>query len=222
MSLQVTLDFLAQLRENNNKEWFDEHRADYDIARGAFSDMLGELMMRFSDVDELPVLAAKEVMFRINRDVRFSKDKSPYKSSMSALFGTDGRKSTSRYYYVSIEPDGQSIVASGLKSPDTKTLKMIREVIAEDAQPLRDIIQADAFVSMFGELQGDQLKTAPRGYDANHPDIDLLRYKEFMASRHFSDDDVARDDFVDDILETCRALKPLTLYFHTIIKRERA
>ena len=132
MSLQVTLNFLTQLRDNNNKEWFDTHRDDYEEARAAFVDMLGELMLRFSEVDELPMLEAKDLMFRINRDVRFSKDKSPYKSSMSALFGPEGRKSPSRYYYISIEPDGQSIVASGLKSPDHKMLKTIRDVIAEN------------------------------------------------------------------------------------------
>ena len=222
MSLQHTLDFLTALRENNNKEWFDAHRDEYEAARQAFIDMLGEVMMRFSEVDELPVLEANDLMFRINRDVRFSKDKSPYKSSMSALFGPDGRKSTSRYYYISIEPDGQSIVASGLKSPDKDTLKAVRDAIAEDAQPLRDIIEAASFVQMFGGLQGDQLKTAPRDYDKDHPDIDLLRYKELMASRTFSDADVARDDFADDVLATCRQLKPLTHYFHRIMKKEQA
>lgn len=218
MSLQVTLNFLTQLRVNNNKEWFDTHRDDYEEARAAFIDVLGELMMRFSEVDQLPIFEAKDLMFRINRDVRFSKDKSPYKSSMSALFGPDGRKSTSCYYYISIEPDGHSMVASGLKSPDPKVLKTIRDAIAENAQPLRDIIEAGSFVRMFGGLQGDQLKTVPRDYDKDHPDVDLLRYKEFMASRHFSDVEIVHDDFVDEVLTTCRELKPLTHYFHHLLE----
>lgn len=214
MSLQVTLDFLAQLRDNNNKEWFDANRKSYEEARTIFKQTLSEIMMRFSDIDYIPMLEPKDVMFRINRDVRFSKDKSPYKSSMSALLGPDGRKSESRYYYISIEPNNQSVVASGLKSPDNTWLKTIREAIVEDAQPLRTIIEKPAFKEMFGTLEGDQLKTAPRGFDKNHPDIDLLRYKEFMASRTFTDEEVVQANFVDEVLKTCLTVKPLVHYFH--------
>jgi len=219
MSLQITLDFLTQLRDNNEKAWFDDNRKYYQQARTAFIDMLDELMMRFSDVDDLPVLSAKDMMFRINRDVRFSKDKSPYKTNLSAVLGPNGRKSTSGYYYISVEPDGQSMIASGLKSPDAKMLKIVREAIADNVQPLRNIIQADTFVNVFGELHGEQLKSAPKGIDKNHPDIDLLRYKEFMAIREFSDTDVTHDEFIDVVLDTCRELKPLTHYFHHIVTK---
>lgn len=215
MSLQITLDFLRGLRDNNNKEWFQANRDAYEAARSAFEDVLMEVVQRFNDVDEnIPILEPKELMFRINRDVRFSKDKSPYKAGMSALIGPDGRKSASRYYYISVEPDDMTVVASGAKSPSSAMLKRVRTAIAADAEPLRSILEDETFKATFGELQGEQLKTAPKGFSKDHPDVDLLRYKEFMAQRYFSDEVVARDDFADAILETCRVVKPLVYYFH--------
>lgn len=217
MSLQPTLDFLAALRENNEKEWFDDHRDAYDEARAAFENLLAEVIAGFTQIDDFGMLSPKDTMFRINRDVRFSNDKSPYKTSMSALIGPQGRKSTSNYYYISVEPGDQSMVATGLKSPGAKMLKQVREAIAEDARPLREILADASFVAMFGALDGDQLKTAPKGFDKDHPDVDLLRYKEYMAQRAFTDEAVAQDDFAEQVLVTCRAAKPLTHYLHSLV-----
>ncbi len=218
MSLQITLDFLQALAQNNNREWFNDHRKQYDEARGEFEALIAEVLGQFANVDStIGAMHPEETMFRINRDVRFSKDKSPYKTGMSALIGPQGRKSNDRYYYISIEPGHQSLVASGLKSPDSATLQLVREAIAKEAKPLRDILEAESFKGMF-HLDGEQLKTAPKGFPKDHPNVDLLCYKEFMAHRPFTDDEVIRPDFVEQVIVTCQALKPLTMYFHNVLR----
>jgi len=219
MSLQDTLDFLTALRENNRKAWFDAHRNDYQVARDAFEGLVAEVIARFETVDAIGPLDPKDAVFRINRDIRFSKDKSPYKTSMSALIGPAGRKSESRYYYVAVEPGNGSVVASGLKSPGSDTLTAIREQISGDATPLRAIIEDETFQRTFGGIMGDRLKTAPRGFAKDHPEIDLLRYKEFMASRSFTDAEVTAANFVDEIITTCQAAKPLTDYFANLLDK---
>ncbi|MEL6405718.1 MAG: DUF2461 domain-containing protein [Chloroflexota bacterium] len=216
MSLQITLDFLQQLSENNNKAWFDDHRKQYKEARDAFEDCLVHVIAGFGVVDSLPPLEPKDVMHRINRDIRFSKDKSPYNTKMSAILGPDGRKSEYGFYYIRIEPNGESIVSSGLKSPSSSQLQVFREAIDEDATPLREIIESVSFRATFGEVYGTQVKSAPRGFAKDHPEIDLLRFKEMMASRSFSDDEVAGDDFIEQVLDTCAALKPFRMHFDNL------
>ncbi len=217
MNTGLILDFLTSLRQHNDRQWFDAHRGEYENAREGFLELLDELLIRFPDKRALPQAEAKSLMFRINRDVRFSKDKSPYKVNMSALIGPHGRKSQSRYYYISIEPGGRSIAASGLKSPDAKTLRAVRQRIADNSEDLRSIIEAESIVSMFGGLEGEKLKTAPRDFAQDHPAIDLLRYKEYMASRSFSDEEVLQDTFIDELLESFRRLQPLVEYFDGIV-----
>ncbi|MBW4436362.1 MAG: DUF2461 domain-containing protein [Pleurocapsa minor GSE-CHR-MK-17-07R] len=217
MSLQITLEFLRELRENNSKEWFDAHRKHYDAARKAFEDLVANLIAGFSAVDDLPPLDPKDAIHRINRDVRFSNDKSPYNTVMSALIGPEGRKSLGKAYYVRVAPDGESMAASGAFALTDAELFTVRQAIAEDARPLRNIIDAPMFQQMFGGLTGEQVKTAPRGFAKDHPEIDLLRYKEFMAQRAFSDVVATQADFPDQVIATFQAAKPLTLYFHELL-----
>lgn len=217
-SLQHTLDFLRDLRDNNNREWFNQNRSRYEAARTAFEDFIGELIQRFDAVDDLGSLSPEQTMYRINRDVRFSPDKSPYKIAMGALLGKDGRKTMGRAYYFQAQPDGNSMVAGGIYMTFPAQLDKIRAVIAEDSKPLRKLLEAKDFKHYFGKMEGEQLKTAPKGYAKDHPDIDLLRYKQFLAYHPLSDQELLRDDLVDYVLDVCRAMKPFNVYIHSLVE----
>ncbi len=212
--LRKTLDFLRGLRDNNSKQWFEEHRADYEAAREAFVDLVTELIHRFGAVDDLGGVSPRECIFRINRDLRFSKDKTPYKTAMSALLGRGGRKSMSsgRSYYFHIEPDGKSLLAGGLYEPAPAELSALRQVLAKDARPLKKIIGGSEFVRLFGSLSGESLKTAPQGCDKDHPEILLLRRKQFYASCSLDDPLVLSDALMPHALEAFAAMKPLLVY----------
>ncbi|NJM06041.1 DUF2461 domain-containing protein [Candidatus Gracilibacteria bacterium] len=217
MALHITLDFLRDLAANNNRKWFNDHRRQYEEARAAFEALIDAVLVGFDQVDDFRTMTAKDVIHRINRDVRFSADKSPYNTAMSAVIGPDGRKSLSRLYYIRLEPGDQTIIASGAISLSSEELQVIREAILQDAAPLRTLIEAETFQQQFGSLMGEQLKTAPRGFPKDHPNVDLLRYKEFMAQRRFIDDEVIGPDFGEQIIVTCQALKPLTMYFYELL-----
>src|SRR5258707_10242114 len=125
-ALHITLDFLGDLGANNNKAWFDQNRVRYDKARAAFEDFITDLIFNFGKVEDLSGVTATDCMFRINRDIRFSPDKTPYKTSMSAVLARGGRKPVDRSYYVHIEPGGRSIVAGGLHTPSSAELEKVR------------------------------------------------------------------------------------------------
>lgn len=213
MSLQQTMDFFEKLDRNNNQEWFHDHQDAYQEARESFLAFLEDLLAAFHQVDENipPTLQPRDLIHRINRDMRFNKDKPPYHTQFSAVIGPDGKRSDSRMYYIAVGP-GQSVVASGAHALDRDRLAIVREAIDENAQPLRDIIESDSFQKYF-ELTGEQLKTSPRDYANDHPDVDLLRYKEFVAMHHFDDEAATSQNFVDRVVEVYQAVRPLTDYF---------
>lgn len=211
-NLKTVLDFLEDLKFNNNREWFTVNRKRYDESRAAVEALVADVMGQFAPVENLGKTAAKDCIFRINRDVRFSKDKSPYKTNFGALIGNGGRKSTGRTYYINLEP-GESFIAGGVYDPEPELLKRIRAAIAEKPDKLRKIITNKDFVRTFGELRGDALKTAPKGYPSDHPAIDLLKRKQFLALHLLNDDDVLKDDFAAHIVDVCKLLKPFEGYF---------
>lgn len=218
-SLQHTLDFLADLRENNNREWFNANRDRYERARAAYVDVLSELIARFDAVDDLGGISPDACMYRINRDVRFSADKSPYKTHMGAVLGKQGRKTEGLAYYFQVALDGESCIASGAWMVLPSQLAYIRDTIADDAGPLRKLIEAPKFKKYFGAMEGEQLKTAPKGFPKDHPDLDLLRYKQFMATGYLTVDDLLRDDLVDYVLEMAAAMKPFAHYIANLLER---
>lgn len=212
MSLEQTMNFFEKLDKNNNQEWFHDNQDIYQDARESFLAFLEDLLVAFQQVDEnIPMLRPRDIIHRINRDMRFNKDKPPYHTQFSAVIGPDGKNSRSRMYYLAIGPE-QSVAASGAHALNRDRLAIVREAIDEDAQPLRDIIEAESFQKYF-ELTGAQLKTSPRDYPNYHPDVDLLRYKEFVAMHHFEDDEVTSANFVDTVVEVYQAVRPLTDYF---------
>lgn len=217
-NLQATLDFLADLRFNNHKSWFDENRARYEASRKNVEALINDIISKFAPVEDLGDLTPKECLFRINRDVRFSKDKTPYKTQVGIVIGRGGRKSTERSYYLNIEPADSSFIAAGVYDPSPEQLKTIRQDIAKNPQELQDIITAPDFVRLFGKLEGDKLKTPPKGYTVDHPAIDLLKHKQFLASHTLTDADILKDDFAAYFVQVCAALKPLENYFYQLLQ----
>jgi uncharacterized protein (TIGR02453 family) len=212
------LDFLRELKLNNDRGWFEANRKSYEQARASFQAIVGELIARFDPVDDLGGVAVKDCVFRINRDLRFSADKTPYKTAMSALLARGGRKSTGRSYYFHLEPDGQSILACGLWEPSSAELGKVRRALAEDSSGFRKIIGAPGFRRHFGGLSGESLKTAPQGYAKDHPDIDLLRRKQFMAIHGLDDALVASAKLVPHALAVFKAMRPFLDYIEAAIE----
>jgi uncharacterized protein (TIGR02453 family) len=217
VSLRPTLAFLEALSVNNAKEWFDDNRGQYEQARQAFEQFVAAVLAQFHRIDDVGPLEPKELIHRINRDVRFSKDKSPYNTHMSALIGPNGRKSLGRAYYIRMAPGGRSLMASGATNLSGPELQTIRQQVAANPGPLRAIVEAASFQAFFGTVSGEQVKGAPSGFAKDHPAIDLLRYKEFLAEHPFSDETVAQDDFVERVLAVCEAARPLTRYFDELL-----
>ena len=215
--LRDTLDFLRDLRTNNNKQWFEQNRARYEKARGHFEGFVTDLIFTMGTIEDLSGVTAKECIFRINRDIRFSPDKTPYKISMSAVLARGGRKPQGRAYYVHIEPNGKSLLAGGLHSPDSAQLEKVRRSIAENSQPLKEIIQRSKFVQYFGTMSGERLKTAPQGFPKDHPDLELLRLKQFLVEHALSDKQVLEPKLTTHILEVFTELKPFLSYFQAIL-----
>jgi uncharacterized protein (TIGR02453 family) len=209
---QSILDFMRALRDNNSRDWFEANRPRYEAARADFLSIVGDLLGRFDAVDDLGSIALKDCVFRINRDLRFSKDKTPYKTAMTALLGSRGRKSGARSYYFHLEPDGRSMLAGGLYDPSSAQLYKVRSAIALDAKPLKRIIARPEFVRYFGSLSGESLKTAPQGFEKDHPAIELLRLKQFVAIHGMSDKEVVASDLVSNALEAFAAMKSFLVY----------
>ncbi len=204
-------DFLKQVKANNNREWFNANKPTYQSAYDnfkAFANSLHDLMSMHDEIERMR-------LHRIYRDVRFSKDKTPYKAHFSGGFvrATKWRRGG---YYFHIEP-GASFVGGGFWGPVSDDLKRIRVELAADAEPMRQIINAPQFVETFGTLQGDQLKTAPSGYPKDHPNIDLLRYKQFLISHKFTDAEVFSDDFAEKVSSVFQAMRPFFDYMSDVL-----
>jgi uncharacterized protein (TIGR02453 family) len=215
VDLEPVLGFLRALRRNNNREWFHAHRSEYEAARLRFEDYIALLINELSPTEPLGDITPKDCTFRINRDLRFTRDRTPYNAYMSAYIAPGGRKSTKMGYYVHIEP-GHSLLAGGIHERNSPKLAAWRASIDRDPAPFRQIIEEESFRKYFGEVSGDRLKTAPRGYPRDHPDLDLLRLKTVTVTREIADRVVASPDFVEETLRTFRAMKPFLAYMDSL------
>jgi uncharacterized protein (TIGR02453 family) len=185
--LQPVMRFLRGLKRNNNRDWFEAHRLEFQVARSRFEAYVAALLGELSRSESLHGVTPKDCIFRLHRDLRFSKDKTPYKPYMSAYIAPGGRKSRRLGYYVHIEPGNHSILGGGLHEPDPEQLAAWRSSIDKDPLPFKKITKAKAFRQLFGEVRGDRIKTAPRGYPQDHPDLDLLRLKRVTVWRPVTD-----------------------------------
>jgi len=216
LDLQPTFRFLAQLRKNNDRTWFEAHRAEYEDAKARFESLVDQIIAGLAPVDGLAGLQAKDTTMRIFRDVRFSKDKSPYRTSMAANLAPGGRKSQKYGYHMSLAP-GESIIAGGMYMPEPAQLNRLREAIAADARPLTAVVQDKNFKKYFGALEGEKVKTVPQGYDKSHPDIELLRFKQFLAVHRMPDEIVLAPKFAAYAVKVCAAMRPFNDYLNQVL-----
>lgn len=208
--LESTLTFLTELTEYNTREWFNEHKAQYQAARKNHIGFLDELLQEMQHFE--PVARGqqgKELVFRIYRDVRFSNDKSPYKDHFGAYVAEGGRKSVLPGYYLHLAGGNNSFLAGGLWYPPAEQLKAVRQEIDYNLQTFRSIVEAEDFKNRFGPLQGEQLKTTPKGYDKDNPAIGYLRHKSWNGIMPLPDEVVLRHDSLEVVLSGFKALKPL-------------
>ena len=206
--------FLKDIRKNNHREWFHANKDAYTNANNNMKAILAELE---NEVNKFDIIEKKK-LFRIYRDVRFSKDKTPYNSHFSMSMGREGAFRRGGYY-LRITP-GDSMVGGGFYNPNPKDIKLIRDHIAADAKPLRKILASKKFKDNFGELMGAQVKSAPRGYDKDHPEIDLLRYKSMYVFKSYSDKQVTDPKFIKEVIKTWKALQPFFAYMTDILTHD--
>lgn len=208
---ETTFRFLKDLKINNNREWFNKNRNRYIEARENYESFLQALINEIVAFDPiLKGLEAKSCTYRINRDIRFSNDKTIYKTHFGAFIVRGGRKNGDRFagYYLHIEPGNNNMIAGGAYLPPLGWLSDIRVKIDEQGENLVRIITNKEFVKHFGKIDGDRLKTSPRGYNRDHPYIEFLRMKSFLATRMISDTEVIRSDFFELIISASKAMKP--------------
>jgi len=215
IDLKPVLKFSRALGKNNNREWFQAHRGEYDDARAHFEAYVAAVIEELSPLFSLGDITPKECIFRIYRDLRFAKDKTPYKPLMSAYVAPGGRKARRMGCYIHIEP-GESMLAGGLHQPRPAQLVAWRAAIDRDPEPFKKILKNATFRKYFGTVGGDRLMTAPRGYPKDHPELDLLRLKSVTVARMVSDKLVASPDFLRETLITCRVMKPFLDYLDSL------
>ncbi|MCU0363065.1 MAG: DUF2461 domain-containing protein [Bacteroidales bacterium] len=211
-----TLTFLSGLKKNNDRDWFNKNRDLYDSARKNFEAFVQSVIDELAKAEPiLRGLEAKTCIFRINRDTRFSNDKSPYKTNFGAFIARGGKKNGDKYagYYLHLEP-GECMIAGGAYMPPADWLAGIREKIAEDPGGFTKVLNEKNFRRFFGTLEGDKLKKAPKGYDNDHPAIELLKHKSFLAVNNIPDSKVTDVSFNAYILENFRAMKPFNDYLN--------
>ena len=207
----TTVKFLKDLDRNNNREWFLAHKVQYEAALDNIKQFKDQVIKGLNKKD---VIEDGRV-FRIYRDVRFSKYKSPYKNNLGVHF-TRATKALRGGYYLHIEPR-KSFAGGGFWAPEPADLKRIRDEFAHDDKTIRKIISQKNFVRYFGTLQGEELKTAPSGYDRDHPTIDLIRKKQFVISRHFKDKEVVGSNFLKEVILTFEAMRPFFDYMSEVL-----
>lgn len=217
MLISSVYDFLLELRINNNKEWFQENKEKYNKAKKDFELFIEICIETIKDIDpEIAGIKAKDCIFRIFRDTRFSHNKDPYKTNFGALIAKNGRKSQYGGYYIHIEPD-MCFIGGGCYMPESKILKAIREEIYHHTDDFISIIENKNFRKHYKELHGESLKTAPRGFDKHFEHINLLNHKHFAVVKNVNHKKVLSDGFITEIKESFTALHPLNQFLNNII-----
>ncbi|NDK56567.1 DUF2461 domain-containing protein [Pontibacter fetidus] len=214
-----TLQFLSDLSRNNTREWFADNKPRYEAARKDYLGFLDEMLREMSHFE--PVAnnqTGKDLVFRIYRDVRFSNDKRPYKDHFGAYVADGGRKSILPGYYLHLAGNNNSFLAGGLWMPPADYLKAVRQEIDYSLDEFKAIVESPDFKKKFGELQGEQLKTTPKGYDKDNPAIEYLRFKGWNAVMPLPDKVVLGSDFMNVVLDGFKDLKPFNDFLTAPLK----
>ncbi len=204
--------FLKKLKKNNHKDWMTEHKKEYQANEKALKAFYAAIAERLNEKDEIE----KTKVFRINRDIRFSKDKTPYNVHRSASFSRAGAHRRGGYY-LRLEP-GNSLMAGGFFSPEPADLLRIRKEFEMDDQEIREILAAPEFEKAYEGFNTEfQVKTAPKGFSKDHPAIDLIKNKSFFVSHAFTDDEVFASDFLDKVIYHYELLRPFFDYLSDVL-----
>lgn len=218
MALDTVLAFLKNLSENNNKDWFEQNKKEYEVAKKEqerfVTEMLNELAVR---EEGFAGQKAKDCIFRIFRDVRFSKDKTPYKTNFGTVFSKGGKKYPGAAYYVHLEP-GKSFIGGGIWMPESEVLKKIRQEIDYNLAPFESILAEKKFKKLFGEVDGERLKKAPQGYDEANPAIQYLKLKSFTVGTPISDKEVLDKNFAGKALDIFDTMKPFIDFLNRAVE----
>jgi len=197
-----TFQFLKKLAKNNNREWFEANKKEFKTHEADVKQFFAAVMEGLKATDEIE----KMKVFRIYRDVRFSKDKTPYKAHLAGSFSRAGARKRGGYY-IHLKP-GESFIAAGFWEPNKEDLLRIRKELEFDATAFRETIGEKSFKKVWGEIVGDAVKTAPKGFDREHPNIDLIKRKQFIFVRKFSDKEVLSKDFAKNVVKSFEAIRP--------------
>lgn len=207
-----TLAFFKKLQKNNNRDWFNAHKPEFKAletrVKSAYNH-LGELMNLHDEIDKIKI-------FRIYRDVRFSKNKLPYKTHFGGSFHRK-KPELRGGYYLHIQPNNESFIATGFWEPNKEDLYRIRKEFEMDDSEMRDILADETFSKTWGNFVGDELKTAPKGFDKAHPAIDLIRRKQYIFTKHYTDNEVLSDDFINTVDEAFKVVRPYFDYMSDVL-----
>ncbi len=214
-----SFDFLTELKTNNNREWFEAHKDVFNYAQEGFIAFVETLLQQLAPYDTtLTSLTARECVFRLNRDTRFSKDKTPYKINFGAHLIAGGKNSGRAGYYFYFQPGGASYIGGGIHLPSAAALSLIRKEISSNSGPFLKILNDTNFVRLF-TLQGEQTATIPKDYDKNDTMGDYLRYKELLFLHPIADTTIAADNFSTYCLEVYQCLMPIISYINTALEK---
>ncbi len=212
-----TFEFLKKLKENNNKLWFDQHRKTYEKVKADYLASASAILSEMKKVDtSLEMLTAKDCIFRINRDVRFSTDKSPYKTNLGIAFHPGGKKFNLAAYYIHLEP-GQSFIGGGLWVPEAPLLSKVRKEIHYFYDDLRNILDNTEFKKLYGDLdieEGQKLSRPPKGYEADNPAIEYLKLKSFTTSATVTEEFLTSEEMISSIVKSFTILKPFISFIN--------
>ena len=204
--------FLTDLKENNNREWFNEHKPRFTEIQNDVKKLFSEMQVNLEKHDEIE----KMKIYRIYRDVRFSKDKTPYNPRLAVSFSRLGKQLRGGYF-LQIKP-GETLIGGGFWQPEKEDLLRIRKEIELDATDFRAILNDTNYIKHFGKtFEGEELKSAPRGFDKEHPDVDLLRKKGFIAIQNFTDKEVLAPNFLEEVDNSFKALRPFFNLFSDVL-----
>lgn len=210
-----TLQFLKQLSANNNRTWFEQHKAEYTAAQMHFKRFVENLIVEMQKFDRtLEGLDTGKTLFRIYRDVRFSKDKSPYKLNFGAFINRGGKNTDYAGYYLHIQPDNQSFVAAGSYMPTPEALYKIRQEIDYNAEEFKKIITSHAFANVFGGLQDFKQKTIPKGYTVDNPSVEYLKQKSFVVRKSIHDEDLKSENLLRQVAAILKTGLPLVHFIN--------
>lgn len=213
-----TLKFLADLDKNNNREWFLANKKRYEVAKKNFEEFVDDLIKRIAKFEPgVANFKAKDCIFRINRDIRFSADKSPYKNNFGAGISKGGKKMNVAGFYVHLQPKGV-FVAGGLWMPEANDLKKVRDAIDYDYKAFAKIVESKEAKAMGGLSEEGKLKTAPKGYPKDHPGLEYLKHKGYVFYSKIDDKEVTKPDFADTVVKHLKTIKPLADYLNQALE----